>query len=415
MSFGQKQKSSTKCQKRPEQGKMGREGVELVKHMSNLPKYLQQAEHRKSVQEKALQFGVIDWKHLEKWKPNERVPARGHHKSPSSSHQEEKLPASSMKKSQAKGMISSQRRCAETSIGQKDKRKVSYPKVVSFKEDLFLDQVENTMTSSQEGDSSKIKTDNKANLFPQVCAPELSSKESRGKEQNLQKKPKSASFNSFEISQKRDHDIAAKSTLSKDHPSPSRRFSSSHNRLNRSFSFNDTSVIPLSDKESSRGRGRSSAFMRLLLHPLQRFKGVYSAKTNKQLSGILSSLDLKHKEKHLPSTTEALLHLTFKDGLPFFEFAADNGSDIMVAAVKKLPKKGEWDGCLTYSFCKAPETKKKRSKECGHSYNDAIATMKVSEDCFDDSVLRQSILYSVGFQQEDKQMPEFPKKVHLLH
>lgn len=49
---------------------------ELVRHMSNLPAYLQQAERQKNVQEKALNFGVLDWKRLEKWKYNERMPTK---------------------------------------------------------------------------------------------------------------------------------------------------------------------------------------------------------------------------------------------------------------------------------------------------------------------------------------------------
>lgn len=51
---------------------------ELVKHMSNLPGYLQQIERGENVQEKALNFGVLDWKHLERWKYDEKlIPARG--------------------------------------------------------------------------------------------------------------------------------------------------------------------------------------------------------------------------------------------------------------------------------------------------------------------------------------------------
>ncbi|KAL2485162.1 Uncharacterized protein Adt_29918 [Abeliophyllum distichum] len=60
---------------------------ELVKHMSRLPSFLQQVEKEKSVQEKALNFGVLDWKRLEKWKYNERMPAKCHRKiSPSSNN-----------------------------------------------------------------------------------------------------------------------------------------------------------------------------------------------------------------------------------------------------------------------------------------------------------------------------------------
>ncbi|CAA0836338.1 Protein of unknown function (DUF3527 [Striga hermonthica] len=48
---------------------------ELVKYMSNLPAFLQHMEKgRSNVQDKALNFGVLDWKLLEKWKYNERMP-----------------------------------------------------------------------------------------------------------------------------------------------------------------------------------------------------------------------------------------------------------------------------------------------------------------------------------------------------
>ncbi|XP_030476207.1 uncharacterized protein LOC115693369 [Syzygium oleosum] len=43
---------------------------ELVKHMKNLPGYLQSMEKGKNLQGKALNVGVLDWAHLEKWKPS---------------------------------------------------------------------------------------------------------------------------------------------------------------------------------------------------------------------------------------------------------------------------------------------------------------------------------------------------------
>ncbi|CAJ1949246.1 unnamed protein product [Sphenostylis stenocarpa] len=41
---------------------------ELVKHMSNLPGYLQRANRVENFQEKAFNVGVLDWSRLEKWK-----------------------------------------------------------------------------------------------------------------------------------------------------------------------------------------------------------------------------------------------------------------------------------------------------------------------------------------------------------
>lgn len=43
---------------------------ELVKHMTNLPHYLQRVERSENLQGKALNVGVLDWDLLEKWKQN---------------------------------------------------------------------------------------------------------------------------------------------------------------------------------------------------------------------------------------------------------------------------------------------------------------------------------------------------------
>ncbi|XP_031397309.1 uncharacterized protein LOC116208172 isoform X2 [Punica granatum] len=45
---------------------------ELVKHMSNLPAYLQRIDRSDNFQEKVLSVGVLDWTRLEKWKLNQK-------------------------------------------------------------------------------------------------------------------------------------------------------------------------------------------------------------------------------------------------------------------------------------------------------------------------------------------------------
>ncbi|KAI4356549.1 hypothetical protein L6164_000566 [Bauhinia variegata] len=50
---------------------------ELVKHMSNLPDYLRRPDRGENIQEKALNFGVLDWSRLEKWNNKQKhVPAQ---------------------------------------------------------------------------------------------------------------------------------------------------------------------------------------------------------------------------------------------------------------------------------------------------------------------------------------------------
>ncbi|OVA17731.1 Protein of unknown function DUF3527 [Macleaya cordata] len=60
---------------------------ELVKHMSKLPRYLQHVEREENLQKKVLNFGVLDWQRVEKWKYNEKqVPCRITKYSPSTSN-----------------------------------------------------------------------------------------------------------------------------------------------------------------------------------------------------------------------------------------------------------------------------------------------------------------------------------------
>lgn len=55
---------------------------ELVKHMSNLPGYLQHPERGEKRQEKVLNVGVLDWSRLEKWKHKQKdAPGKGSHNS----------------------------------------------------------------------------------------------------------------------------------------------------------------------------------------------------------------------------------------------------------------------------------------------------------------------------------------------
>ncbi|XP_050382215.1 uncharacterized protein LOC126799135 [Argentina anserina] len=54
---------------------------ELVKHMSNLPGYLQHPERGEKIQEKVLNFGVLDWSRLEKWK-QKHSPSKVSHNTP---------------------------------------------------------------------------------------------------------------------------------------------------------------------------------------------------------------------------------------------------------------------------------------------------------------------------------------------
>ncbi|KAL6987697.1 hypothetical protein U1Q18_013446 [Sarracenia purpurea var. burkii] len=71
------QPESSKSSQKPWTGTKAKKNNELVKHMSHLPGYLQREEKGENLQEKALNFGVLDWKQLEKWKYKKRTPPSG--------------------------------------------------------------------------------------------------------------------------------------------------------------------------------------------------------------------------------------------------------------------------------------------------------------------------------------------------
>ncbi|CAA2964608.1 Hypothetical predicted protein [Olea europaea subsp. europaea] len=258
---------------------------------------------------------------------------------------------------------------------------------------------------------------------------------------------------SFNASKRMDVDAEQKTRKGR-HPSPTRRFSFSLGKMTRSFSFKESSGVPhlgstdtapksgpvgskLSpskesynkDKVAASSRRRSSP-LRRLLDPLLKYKGAHSAEIVLPPDGISHVMPSKpmsndgqiQDRKHEVSTFQALLQLSVKNGLPFFKLAADNSSNVLAAAIKKLPSSGKGDCCLIYTFYSVHEIKKKsmswinpgpKDKNCGLGYN-IVAQMKISSsyvpqlDSMDSSqcVVRECVLYGVDLGQVDKQTPE---------
>ncbi|WOH08133.1 hypothetical protein DCAR_0727570 [Daucus carota subsp. sativus] len=236
------------------------------------------------------------------------------------------------------------------------------------------------------------------------------------------------------------------------HTSPSRRFSFSNRRkISKSLDFKEVSsgpqlsfkshpaaldaVIGLDrfnqDSISTSNRTRSSP-LRRLLDPLLKPRGVLSsAETVKPLKQDLTSVNLKplstsellQNHRHETSNVQALLQLTRKNGLPLFKLVVDNGSDVLVAAVKQLPTPGDNASCLIYALYSVHEIKNKngswmsqgfRGKRSSFGYN-IIGQMKVFNSCppgyggenlKDQYVSRESVLYGVEMQHGNKETPE---------
>ncbi|KAI3694527.1 hypothetical protein L1987_77494 [Smallanthus sonchifolius] len=98
-------------------------------------------------------------------------------------------------------------------------------------------------------------------------------------------------------------------------------------------------------------------------------------------------------------SSNALLQLTLKDGIPFFKFVVAGSSDLLAAAVKKLPS-GKDDTSLVYAFYSVRES----SKEKGYCFEyNIVGQMKICSSHHAEFngpekglfVVRESVLYSM--------------------
>ncbi|KAL3327348.1 hypothetical protein AABB24_035161 [Solanum stoloniferum] len=521
---------------------------ELVKYMSNLPGYLQHAEKGKNIQGKALNFGVLDWERLEKWKYNERMPASCHRKTLSGSSsfvavrppkvygissQRKQMPLPSVpsceqklaepvqlsqsefiqiqdmqttryptkhgkQKQRLRKEVPPRRRNSELNIGKYMDRD-SFQNLKPDEEDLSWVPIKNVSvpcshTNSLQDCSSLDSFSSELLAVPHSCplpASSATNTESHVKQRQLstarditdlcsspcqnERITNRSSFDAkclkhnksdvelrvpAETSQRADLDTAEQAVVKGRHPSPNKRFSFSLSRMSRSFSFKETSAAPpvnstnnipksgpagasssadLSNRERPNAniRGRSSP-LRRLLDPLLKPKGVHSAETFPLSNGNSngSTLPTKnhskhvHVKKHLPSTLQALLQLSLKDGVPFLKLVVDDDGGILVAAVKKLPTSGKGGSSLVYAFYAVHEIKRRsggwmshgpKEKSAGFGYK-VIGQMEIScsevqnssvHEQKSISVQRESVLYSIDCGQVEKQAPDSCQKREL--
>lgn len=246
-----------------------------------------------------------------------------------------------------------------------------------------------------------------------------------------------------EASNRKQADVAEQPTVKGRAPSPTRRFSFNLGKMGRSYSFKESSAVPQSsssytvvrpgpvrpeiapgmdnsekDQGNAHNRGRSSP-LRRLLDPLLKHKT--APETTRPPSESSHPMDVTTKgpskdRKPEASTSQALLQLTFRNGLPFFKLVVENSKDMLAAAVRKLPSSGKNDPCLIYSFFSVHEIKKKsmnwinqgsKSKTYSLGYN-IIGQMKISNSGdISERGARECVLYAADPAQVDKQNLEF--------
>ncbi|CAL5211547.1 unnamed protein product [Lathyrus oleraceus] len=139
----------------------------------------------------------------------------------------------------------------------------------------------------------------------------------------------------------------------------------------------------------------------------------------------VKTVDSSKDKKHGPSTTQALLRIAVKNGLPLFTFAVNQiDGNILAAKVKNLGSSGKDECNRIYTFLTFSEVKKKngswmskagRSKEPDYLPH-VVAQMKASDmhyydltsqNCMDSSTLKEFVLFSVKLGQGDAQDADY--------
>ncbi|KAL2898837.1 hypothetical protein RDABS01_023919 [Bienertia sinuspersici] len=144
---------------------------------------------------------------------------------------------------------------------------------------------------------------------------------------------------------------------------------------------------------------------------------VNSRPSNGTLAGISDSHH--HQQNGLP-LLQALLQVSFKNGLPLFTFAIDNESNILAATVRKSSIPGKGHHSWTYTFFTIREVKKKSGiwlnqggKSDGNGYvPNVVAQMRVSDsfnrhnnaDC---NITREFGLFAVDVGHGDQYATDF--------
>ncbi|XP_021721053.1 uncharacterized protein LOC110688595 [Chenopodium quinoa] len=194
-------------------------------------------------------------------------------------------------------------------------------------------------------------------------------------------------------------------------PSPIRRLSFAMGKMIKSSGSRDNSPLRSSSKETvaksgseavvasvsidnfcsdklstDSSRGRSSP-LRRLLDPLLKPRASNSSEPSRHSSGNKMGSSDAHHNSNSSSSFQALLQVSFKNGLPLFTFAIDNESNILAATVRKSSVPGKGHHSWTYTFFTIREVKKRSGnwfnqggKGDGHGYvPNIVAQMKVSD------------------------------------
>ncbi|KAK1412845.1 hypothetical protein QVD17_34391 [Tagetes erecta] len=373
-------------------GNKSMEMEEIVKYMSNLPTYL---ERGKPIQDKALNFGVLDWGRLEQWHYH-------HHK---------------------QDVIGTNKYSPSVSISSN---------ITSLRAHLNMSPEQVSTNDVRVNHSSENKTINRSRMKPRGCQKndlrprnlsESKASVDKGKFQTASSSSSSKGRMKIqdelvnEVGKFQDSSYGYKTLVLNGENSEEINSVSNNDDAPDSFPVENETV----NRKNSKKAPNSTRNTRR-----HRFSFSMSCKSEATKSATNSSEDSNIKEKmkmdmrncveislgsscrnnvndSSSSRKQALFQMAVKNGRPLFTFAVDDeNKDIVAATVRNLTGKDDTSSWI-YTFFTVNEVKKKKSGWLNHGTKDkdnsylpnVTAQMKVSNPSTTNCTIREFVLSSV--------------------
>ncbi|KAF5809830.1 hypothetical protein HanXRQr2_Chr04g0162051 [Helianthus annuus] len=396
--------SSSSNHKQKHVGSKSTETEEIVKYMSNLPSYL---ERGKPVQDRALNFGVLDWGRLEQWqyhnhKQSNRSSLHSHLNISTQDILSKDAPVSHSSRSRTKPRgvkkndlnvrdLAESRSSDDTGSFQSASSSLSSNGKMKIRDELVIKigNFQDSCNGSRDGTKhSDLKTDapNSLPLKNEIVSKKNSKNETDSKRKTSiacqTKTPEEKEFSIAASKSRFSFNMSSKSAVVK--------------------SATKTLESPLASQNPPEDL-KTKAKVKMDLGSCKEVRVDYSCRNKTNESSTSSSSSSSSRKR-------ALFQMAVKNGRPLFTFSVDdNKNDILAATVRSLAGKDDANSWV-YTFFAVQEVKKKKSGWLSHSSKDksnaylpnVTAQMTVSNPLvYDDGTTREFVLSSVDSGQPD--------------
>uniref|UniRef100_A0A1J3E775 Uncharacterized protein n=1 Tax=Noccaea caerulescens TaxID=107243 RepID=A0A1J3E775_NOCCA len=387
---------------------------ELVKHdMLDPPRYLRRNE---DIRGKALSFGVLDWKELEKWKDSSST-ADGGAKGASCSYASSSETAASSLELDLKPQAPSVSLFADLRNGSFSLRSQEYPDHQSLSGKQKEDQTslnKKNLAEKEQSNAFDPRSETSSKLLSECQDRRHNAQGECSSPVNVTERNEVSAEKPGLLS---DQNIPTVTSKKGRHASPNKRFSFSFSQMSRSFSSKESSSSvhalsttshaspksgPLTFHDSTRTAKTNNGHNRSRSGPILKPKNVPSLQVASKPSNPRPQTVEK---KQRSSRSHALLQFTLRKGINLFQFVVDdNSSDVLAATMKSSDSSRR-----SYTLYSVKEVKNKsggnwlgrhhKNEERNHPFvHTIIGEMNTNSDLA--RHISESVLYGVETKEE---------------